>query len=170
MRLLIGQNQWNLWGLLAALFLIVPAAKPSILELTFPSGANVGDGGTITTDGCSVCSDGDVTGFDFTLLGFEFMAPASSVRVSGNPGSLLGNDSVLFYLATVNYPSVFLSDTGMFDYYANIADVESPAIGQFSLSSSAIAVPEPSSLALILAMLLSIGFAARFRSFALASC
>jgi hypothetical protein len=173
MRLLIRQNHWNFWGLLAALFLIVPAAKPSILEITFPSGANVGDGGTITTDGCSVCSDGDITGFDFTLLGFEFMAPASSVSASatfGNYGSLLGNASVLFFATGSNYPSVFLSDTGMFDYDANSADVENPATGQFSLASAAIAVPEPSSLALILAVLLPLGFAARFRSFAFASC
>jgi hypothetical protein len=161
MRLLIQHNQRNLLGLLAVLFMFVPAAKPSRLEITFTSGANVGDGGTITTDGCSICSDADFTGFDFTLLGFEFTPLTSFVRVSGNSGSLLGNDFIGF-LATAGFPDLTLLDTGTFDYVADLAHDEAPAQGQFSLGSAEI--PEPSSLALILAALLPLGFAAQFRN------
>jgi hypothetical protein len=160
MRSLIKHNRRNLGGLLAVLFLLVPAAKSSRLELTFTAGANVGDGGTITTDGCSTCGDSDFTGFDFKLLGFEFTPLSSFVRVSGT-GSLLGDYSVNF-LATATYPDLFLFDNGAFGYVADSVHAEEPAPGDFLLVPATI--PEPSSLALILAALLPLGFAARFRN------
>lgn len=161
MAFLIQHRRQNLWKLLAILFLLVPAAKPSQLELTFTSGANVGDGGTIITDGCAVCSDADITSFDFTLLGFEFKPSSSVVSVSSIPGSVLGNDSVDFLGTPSGFPDVSLSETGMFSYIADLAHVEAPAQGQFLLVPATI--PEPSSLALIMAALLPLGFA-RFRN------
>jgi hypothetical protein len=161
MRSLIKHNRRNFGGLLAVLFLLVPAAKSSRLELTFTSGANVGDGGTITTDGCSICGDGDFTGFDFKLLGFEFTPLSSFVRVSGT-GSLLGNDVVSFLASASAFPDLSLSQTGTFSYVADSAHVETPAQGDFLLAPATI--PEPSSLALLLAALLPLAFAARFRN------
>jgi hypothetical protein len=149
-----------LGGIFLAMLLLVPAAKSDTFDITFPSGANPGDGGTITTDGCSVCIDTDFTGFDITILGFEFMPPGSVLTVSGSPGTLFGNDAVdIVHGGTLPHLSLFEDGTWQ---YEDPATVEDPSRGTFSLAQSS-GVPEPSSLSLMLAALLVMGFAARRR-------
>ncbi len=141
------------WIVSAALFLLAPLAKPDTLAITF-AGGNPGDGGTITTDGCSVCSDTDITGFDLTLLSYEFKSPVAPVYV-WDSGALLGNAFIGF-----GQPFPIL---GLFDDYhwELITQAEIASRGSFSVGA---AVPEPSSILLILPALLFMGFAVRRRT------
>lgn len=151
------------WVLFVAALCLAPTAKSDTFTLSFISGANPGDGGTITTNGCVSCSDADITAFDFTIFGFEFTPPDSFVSVSGIPGTLLGNTSIHFLQSTgpdAPFPDVTLFESFAWEYRATVGDVETPTRGEFSLVSDHVPVPEPSSLTLILMALLTLGFTA----------
>jgi hypothetical protein len=147
-----------LGAIVLTMLLLAPDAKPDVFAITFPTGANPGDGGTISTNGCSFCGDADFTGFDITILGFEFMPPGASLLVSGIPGTLFGNDS-LDIAQGGGLPLLGLFEDGAFQY-TDPATVEHPSRGTFLLAQ-ATGVPEPSSLILMLGVLLILGFAAR---------
>ncbi len=147
-----------LGAIVLTMLLLAPAAKSDTFAITFPTGANPGDGGTITTNGCSVCIDTDFTGFDINILGFELTPPGAIVTVSGTPGTLFGNDNVDF-VEIGGLPLLALFQNGTFQY-TDPATAEHPSEGTFLLARAS-GVPEPSSLILMLGALLILGFSAR---------
>ncbi|MBI2679767.1 MAG: PEP-CTERM sorting domain-containing protein [Candidatus Solibacter usitatus] len=140
------------------MLLLAPAAKSDTFTITFPTGADPGDGGTISTNGCAVCGNADFTGFDIILLGFEFTPPGAAVFVSGTPGTLFGNDNVDF-VQSGGLPHLGLFEDGTFEY-REPATAENPSRGTFLLAPAA-GVPEPSSLILMVGVLLILGLAVR---------
>jgi hypothetical protein len=157
-----SRRQLRPWISFAAFLVFAAVAKSDTLPVTF-SGANPGDGGTITTDGCSTCSDADITGFDFTIQGFEFSSPASPFSISAGAGSLLGHDSIEFRQTAAQFPLLELFDDGSWNLLASSQNVEAPEMGRFTLGSAQGAVPEPSSLLLSFTVLVTLGLAARHR-------
>jgi hypothetical protein len=157
----------TLWVTCACLILFATAAKPDTFTITFGSGANPGDGGTITTNGCTVCTDTDVTSFDFTVLGVEFASPLGSVAFSGLPGSLFGNDSVEFQSTAAQFPLIGFFSDGSWNFISDVTAVETSSRGTFTAVAEQDTVqtgtPEPSSLMLGATTLLALGWAVRRR-------
>ena len=156
-----------LGALVVVVLCLVPAARPDTFDISF-TGANPGDGGTVTTDGCSVCSDTDFTDFDITILGYVFTPAGSTVSPSGSPGAMFGNDSVNFFNTADYLPLLILNENQTWSLMDPIHGVEFASRGGFSMGQEFALdrisdVPAPSSLILLSGTLLILGFAARRR-------
>lgn len=163
----IDNMKRTLWVACASLILFATAAKPDTFTITFGSGANPGDGGTITTNGCTVCTDTDVTSFDFTVLGIEFASPLGSIDFSGLAGSLFGNDSMQFQATAAQFPLIGFFSDGSWNFIGDASEVETSSRGTFTAVAAQdplqTSTPEPSSWMLGATTLLAVGRAARRR-------